>query len=662
MHPQADYKKPKPDKPKSRLIVIYISGLLVLISGVLGILLTKGQSHIEPVITNQPAPPETAAHTDSPETIPETVQNPEPVSSPVTPAAKPITPPGKPLISDQGKPLTPTSQSGEKPGPPLLDPRILDTINRWTDTKKKIIALAKQFKYQDAISLCNNFYTKKIVSLESITKSGAEEISRVSKETSSYLSDLKGTHEVFLSIISELSPQVNKIGSISRKKISFDTIQIWVINADESGIEGEIAGVTGSKYYRQWQDIQPRIICELLPKMTGKNLGYKAIFCYNHGLESDGEQILVSYFQKNPQEKPWVDEILARYNPEFGGTIPQDGFVIYQNQWVRPEDKWQLERGYVKYNGIWMAFDQIMQLKGLVKFQNRWVTAKEKERLDAQDKALQELRASLAPKGVIDKPGADSEQLDWSSARTKITPHYSIKTNLSQDALNDIGYVMECLYYEFKKIFKRIGDFRFKIDVFVYKNRKEYYDNGGIGGGVFVPVIIGNNLSGRIMAYYQTNPMFNTSMVLLHEGVHQFLMLSTKRDVPVWVNEGLATYYESSKFEGENLKTNLVNNSRLFGMKYSFSQNHYAKLSDFINTTSDKYKSEECYAEGWSLMYFLFNWRDGFYADELESYINYFRNNPGLTAQQHIDIFEQTFKTKVEIMEAQWKDYIKSLN
>ncbi|MFH1228748.1 MAG: hypothetical protein V1701_12710, partial [Planctomycetota bacterium] len=107
---------------------------------------------------------------------------------------------------------------------------------------------------------------------------------------------------------------------------------------------------------------------------------------------------------------------------------------------------------------------------------------------------------------------------------------------------------------------------------------------------------------------------------------------------------------------------NLLNTSRLYEMKYLFYKNNYVKLSDFINTTSNKYNSGECYAQGWSLMYFLFNWRNGFYADELGNYIEYFRNNPSLTPQQQIMVFEQIFKTKIEVMEAQWKDYIKSLN
>ncbi|MFA5794818.1 MAG: DUF1570 domain-containing protein [Candidatus Brocadiia bacterium] len=665
MHSPANHENPAPGKSKSTIIIIFMAGLLVSAVGLLGILLPKGPVEISPMTTNQPALPEVPAPADNPEPAPEPARNPEP--TPVTdPATKPVAPPPeKPEISAQPRPQTPADQS-VKPSEPSAgsNQRVQNAMSKWSDTKTKIIGLIKRFKYQEAISLGNDFYNKEVIPIESITNSSAADISRLKKETSAYLNELTGTRQVFQNIISSLTPQVNKTGSISRKKISFDTLQIWVTNADETGIEGEIAGATGSKYYRQWQDIQPRIVYELLPNTTGKDQVYKAIFCYNHNLESDGEQILISYFQRSPQEKTWIDEILSRYDPEFGGIIPQGGFVIYQSQWVRPEDKYQLERGYVKYNGAWISFDQMMQLKGLVKFHDRWVTAKEKDRLDAQSKALEALKANLAPKGVIDKPGADTEQLAWNLARTKTTPHYSVKTNLSQDALNDIGYVMECLYYEFKKIFKLMGDFQFKLDVLVYKNQKEYYYNGGMKdtGGFFSPRKIGNNSGGLIMAYYQTNPLLNTSMVLLHEGTHQFLMLGTKINVPIWVNEGLATYYESSKFEGENLKTNLINKGRLAEIKYALQAGNYVKLGDFITTTSDKYKGGGYYAEGWSLMYFLFNWRDGFYADELEAYINYFRNNPSLTAQQHIDIFEQTFKTKVEIMEAQWKDYTKSLN
>ena len=664
-------RKPSNRSNQTRSLIIG-AGIIASLIGFIGILVT-----ISGIISNDKQPLVTEPDSVKPMVSqpPVDLQNheklPPPEEKVIDNVAEPVTQTeDKSVISEPVKPLTPSLVSPVekaarvKVTPFQISPEVQSVIKQWADTKMKIHACFKKFQYQDAISVCSDFYNKQMMLTASPNSGAVSEIDKLKKEVASYLNELKGARDVFLELINEVSPKPNKAGEIVRKKIDMDTMQIWVTRADEKGIEAEIAGVSGSRYYRQWPDMSARVVYDLLPPApSGKAIVYKAIFCYNHNLSDEGEQILITYYQRYPNEKKWIDEVLARYNPDFGGQIPQGGFVIYQRQWVTPQDKYYLERGYIKYNSVWMPYEQMMQLKGLVKFQERWVTAKEKDRLEAQFKILEALKTRLAPKGIIDKPGADVEPRPWAMARIKETPHYRIKTNLSEDALNDIGYVMECLYFEFKKVFKLSSDIPLKLDVWVSRTQQEYIANGGRPGtgGIFTGAKVSANSGGTIMAFYQTRQLFNTTMVLLHEGTHQFIMLGTGTIPPIWVNEGLSTYYESSKFEGTKLKTNVINKGRLWEIQKAIKGGNYTRMRDFINIPQTRYQGLQ-YAQGWSLIYFFFNWRDGYYADELEKYFNYFRKaGTKLSAQQNIDVFERTFNVKIDVLEEQWKDYVQKL-
>lgn len=670
----ANHNKPPkpPNRPNQTRSLIVGAGIIASLIGFVGIWLTisgiiePGQP--PPVVQDNTKP---EAHPLPVDLQPQKEPLPPPEEQAIDNTTQPITPTeDTTAVSEQVKPLTPSpvapmkKEAVVKPATPQAPPEVQNLLKQWAETKAKVYPNLKKFQYQDAISLCSDFYSKRVIPLEFTAVGVDAGLAKLKKEVNAYLDELKGARDIFLESISEASPKPNKAGEIVRKKVELDTMQIWVTRADEKGIEAEIAGVSGSRYYRQWPDMPARVMYDLLPPApSGKAVVYKAIFCYNHNLGDEGEQILISYYQRNPNEKKWIDEVLARYNPDFSGQIPQGGFVIYQRQWVTPQDKYYLEKGYIRYNNVWMPYEQMMQLKGLVKFQDRWVTAKEKDKLDAQFKALEALKTRLAPKGIIDKPGADAEPRPWATARVKETPHYRIKTNLSEDALNDVGFVMECLYFEFKKVFKLSADMPLKLDVWVFRTQQEYLANGGRPGtgGIFTGAKVSNDSSGTIMSFYQTRQLFNTTMVLLHEGTHQFIMLGTGTIPPIWVNEGLATYYESSKFEGTTLKTNLINKGRLWEIQKAIKDGNYPKMRDFINTPQASYKSLQ-YAQGWSLIYFFFNWRDGYYADELEKYFNYCKKaGSNLSAQQNIDAFERTFNVKIDVLEEQWKDYVQQL-
>jgi len=501
--------------------------------------------------------------------------------------------------------------------------------NLWSNEKPKITQKISVYQYTDAIkSLSSSLKIIKDINLK--------------QEITSYLEDVKCEQALFDGLAKRLSAKGK------RQKIIINKQTIWITKADEGGFEGSIAGLSDSVYTKKWTDITPRMIYDLFPEDLPKTeYLYLSFFCYSHKLLKEGEKILVSCLKRFPEQQGQISRFICRYR---NVPMPDGGFESYEGQIVSHEDKLCLEKGYVKYEDNWMTYDEMMEAKGMVKFKDKWVSSQDAERLEFDERALEALKGILAPKGVIDKPGADSEKLTWESARTKETSHYVIKANLSQDALDDVCYMMECFFLEASKIFKFYMDPSRKLQVFVFKNQDEYLKNGGPfgSGGVF--------MGSKIMTYYQ--PAHTTS-VLLHEGTHQFVHLVTGSDVPLWINEGLAGYYETSKFEGVKLKTNIIHQEHLKKMKERIKDQTASSFDEVINIKLG-FTSYE-YSHSWSLIYFFMNYKNGKYAQKFNDYFEALKNQGYHGTEQHRKLFEEVFETSVNVIERQWEEYILDL-
>jgi len=507
----------------------------------------------------------------------------------------------------------------------------------WNDKKPEIARKITDYQYTEALKSLNSALN--IIKDE-----------KLKNDITVYLEDLKLEKDLFDNLAKRLSAPGK------RQKIILNNQTIWITKADENGFEGAIAGISDSVYGKKWTEITPKQVYDLFPQdMPKTEYLHFSFFCYSHNLLKEGEKILVSCLKRFPEQQAQISRFICRYR---NVPMPDGGFEVYEGQIVSHEDKLYLEKGYVRYEGQWMTYDEMMESKGLVKVKDKWVSSQDAERLEFDERALEMLKGVLAPKGVIDKPGADREKLAWEDARTRETNHYIVKTNLSQEALDDICYIMECFFLEASRIFKFYMDPERKLKVFVFKNDDEYLKNGGPfgSGGVF--------MGSKIMTYYQPA---RTTSVLLHEGTHQFVHLVTGSDVPLWINEGLAGYYETSRFEGVKLKTNIIHQSHLSKMRERIKEKTTSSFDEVINIKLGFTGYE--YSHSWSLIYFFMNYKGGKYSQKFNDYFEelkrqgYHSTEPGGTASsdQHRQLFEEVFETKVDVIERQWEEYILGL-
>ncbi|MFH0887976.1 MAG: DUF1570 domain-containing protein [Planctomycetota bacterium] len=323
----------------------------------------------------------------------------------------------------------------------------------------------------------------------------------------------------------------------------------------------------------------------------------------------------------------------------------------------------------------------------------QWMTPEEKQRLENSPESTQSVKPdeTITPtdiyKSLLDKPGADSENLPWAKAREKKTKHFNIKTNLSVEALNEIDTLLECAYPLRQKFFG-LPKTKEKLNVWVPKNFDEFSKVSAdlspgmyLGAGLFIPRERTVQYEDYIIVYYggnDTSQISTVTSVLLHEFTH-YTMALVHRSAdcglpPMWLNEGMPFYFETAKFDGKKLNTDIIHNYCLSTIKKVISQKTSLELKNFINLSMAEHnKNPDIYnAEGWSLIYFLFNGRNGKYKQGIEAYIKNYKdkkiavlfniNNLWIKDKaKHIQIFEQSIGMPIDKLEKEWKEYILKL-
>jgi len=310
-----------------------------------------------------------------------------------------------------------------------------------------------------------------------------------------------------------------------------------------------------------------------------------------------------------------------------------------------------------------------------------------------KDAKIAEIIKKYGPyKGVLDKPGADSEKLPWEKAREKETEHFIVKTNLSLDALNDICFLLECAYFSRQEFFEFIEPDK-KTNFYVTKNKTEFdkvykdltgKNSNALDKGTTIAkenIINGLPEDSLLTYYYQENKK-TTVNTLLHEGTHQIIDDITRtcnlsKNPPAWFNEGMATYFESSRVEGKKLVTG-INQYRLPSIMQVIRMGSYVKIKDFINLSLSEYMGYtysgkfDIYSESWGLVYFLVNGKKGKYKDGFMAYIKAWKENKIVTQSNntdfwitnkdaHLKLFEECIGVSMDQLETDWKEYILQL-
>ncbi|QQE11037.1 DUF1570 domain-containing protein [Planctomycetota bacterium] len=242
------------------------------------------------------------------------------------------------------------------------------------------------------------------------------------------------------------------------------------------------------------------------------------------------------------------------------------------------------------------------------------------------------------------------------------TDHYLIHAKLPKKRVLPIGKHLDQMFEIYEARFQGlIGEEQGPMQVYLFDREHQYINflakhgvKANNSGGMFV---YRENLK-CLAVWIGDKPRREIFAVLQHEGFHQFVWNYIGKDLPVWMNEGLAQYFEDAVITGKKMNTGLTDVNRAKLVKRMIRERDYLSFPDIMNLDHDQWsnilgddaeRASKLYAQAWSMVYFLIHSNDGKYAAGVNSYLTKLNNgeDPGWA-------FKRIFGFDLRRMERDW--------
>ncbi len=255
-------------------------------------------------------------------------------------------------------------------------------------------------------------------------------------------------------------------------------------------------------------------------------------------------------------------------------------------------------------------------------------------------------------------------QLD--KVRQTASRSYAIWSDLSDEELRPIAAHMDLIFQQYSQ---RFAGFRSRrrgnMPLYLFKDRETYLafmekvgiDANGSGGMFFVMpdnqgLATWTGGRGRREVYE----------VLQHEGFHQFAYDYIGPALPVWINEGIAQYYEDAIIVGNRMQMGLANARRIDLIKRTIEAGGTIPVQQLTTMDGetwaaalrgDSERASLQYAQSWSIVYFLIHADNGKYQGAFIRYLNLVSDG-----RYSAMAFAQAFGTSdVTAMQERWLEF-----
>lgn len=212
--------------------------------------------------------------------------------------------------------------------------------------------------------------------------------------------------------------------------------------------------------------------------------------------------------------------------------------------------------------------------------------------------------------------------------------HYRIHSNLSRAEVVPFGRHVDAMFEQYDKRFRSLVSSPIEpMPVYLFRTEQQYdrflqehdIDATHSGGMFFVT----HRLEG-LATWVEGPSRRKTFEVLQHEGFHQFAWHAFGPKLPVWLNEGLAQYFESAVIRDGKLTLGLTSRARIEKVRQAIKADEALPLSELMTITGDEWAralrknpghSGLLYAQSWSLTYFLIHGDEGEHQRALYDYL-----------------------------------------
>ncbi|MGN6625767.1 MAG: DUF1570 domain-containing protein [Tepidisphaeraceae bacterium] len=239
--------------------------------------------------------------------------------------------------------------------------------------------------------------------------------------------------------------------------------------------------------------------------------------------------------------------------------------------------------------------------------------------------------------------------------------HYRIHSDLEPAVTQDYARRLDAMFGEYAR---RLADFELpsqtKFDVYLFEKRADYQKFTGNSlpntAGMFIPAL--HALAG----FEELRGRDGLRKTLQHEAFHQFAWSAISKNMPIWLDEGLAQIFEEGVWTGNRFILGQVPPGRLRDLRNDLNSNRFVPFRTFLTMSREQFQARMSdlnlgraqYNQAWAMTQFLiFDTDDAGRPRYRRRLINWLRDlHSGKNAQTafaanfspNIDGFEQRFK------------------
>lgn len=265
----------------------------------------------------------------------------------------------------------------------------------------------------------------------------------------------------------------------------------------------------------------------------------------------------------------------------------------------------------------------------------------------------------------------DKKHSSWANPWEIKGDCYTIRTDMPRELALQMSLAMEQMNAFYRKVFhvkEHGGGDTARVVISVYKSRAEFDENENKPErdvlGFFVPN------ANRVATYdprEDGRALSELWSTLFHESSHQFTHLISADQIPGWLNEGTASYFEGARLLANgSVETNLVPEERLAWLPELFKKGE-PTLKDVVTYYEPGSYEADYYPMGWGLVYFLLNYENDksqriyepLYRDFMAAYKSGGKHD---VLGRFVEIFVTKAKDpavkSIEDFEKRWKEWI----
>ena len=261
--------------------------------------------------------------------------------------------------------------------------------------------------------------------------------------------------------------------------------------------------------------------------------------------------------------------------------------------------------------------------------------------------------------------GGQQQQAWWDRAKEGRVGRYWIKSDLSDERTRELGQNLNLMFDHFLRV---LGNLQLRgeehFNVLMFQSRDDYLytlqSRWGINGIGSAGMFFVHHEGGGLAFWVGDTPWSRVIHTVQHEAFHQFAHSRFGRDLPIWVNEGLAEFFGESVLVGRTLVMGQSNLRVLHDIRSDIEEGRIIPFREMITMSSQEWldsvrrlSARTQYNQAWSMVHFLIYGENGRYQSAFERYLALM--NRGHTSEQ---AFTTAFETNnLDAFERRWREY-----